>query len=131
MSLSDPIADMLTRIRNGCRARHEVVSFPGSRLKRSIVDILKTEGFIKDYYLTRKDDKSNIEVELKYHNARPVITQLERVSKPGLRCYVPVRDLRPTRNNMGISIVSTSKGVMTGRRAIQMRVGGEIICRVW
>lgn len=131
MSLSDPIADMLTRIRNASRAGHERVNFPGSRLKVAILDILKTEGFIIDYTAKVESRKSDIEVKLKYSNKRPVIQQLERVSKPGRRFYMKSTELRPVRNNMGLSIVSTSHGVMTGRKARKMNLGGEVICRVW
>jgi len=132
MSLSDPIADMLTRIRNASRARHESVEFPGSRIKLAILDILKTEGFIDNFTLRKESNKSDIEVRLKYlGNKRPVISQLERVSVPGRRSYVQARDLLPVRNNMGIAIVSTSKGVMTGRKAKKMNLGGEVLCRVW
>lgn len=132
MSLSDPIADMLTRIRNASRARHEIVMFPGSKLKVSILDILKREGFIENFSLKKERTKQDIEVRLKYLNNRePVIRELERVSSPGRRHYVQAKDLRPVRNNMGIAIVSTSQGVMTGRRARKMNIGGEVICRVW
>ena len=132
MSLTDPIADMLTRIRNASRAKHEMVRFPGSRLKMAILDILKTEGYIENFYLKKENKKSNIEVRLKYAEGKePVIRQLERVSKPGRRSYLSADELRPVRNNMGISIVSTSRGVMTGRKAKKLNVGGEVICQVW
>ncbi|MCB1309650.1 MAG: 30S ribosomal protein S8 [Leptospiraceae bacterium] len=131
MSLSDPIADMLTRIRNASRARHEKAAFPGSRLKIAILDILKTEGFITDYSVKSEDKKQSVEVKLKYLNKRPVINQLERVSSPGRRLYLNARDLKPVRNNIGIAIVSTSKGVMTGRAAKKLNLGGEVLCQVW
>ncbi|MCB1167699.1 MAG: 30S ribosomal protein S8 [Leptospiraceae bacterium] len=131
MSLSDPIADMLTRIRNASRAGHPRVSFAGSNLKESIVAILKNEGFIANYEVKKEDNKSNIEVELKYVNKAPVIKEIERVSKPGRRIYSKSQDMRPVRNNMGIAILSTSHGVMTGRKAKKMNVGGEILLRVW
>ena len=132
MSLSDPIADMLTRIRNASSARHELVSFPGSKLKVAILDILKTEGYIENFTLKKENKKSDIEVKLKYIQGRqPVIRQLERISKPGRRYYVNAPELRPVRNNMGIAIVSTSRGVMTGRKAKKLNVGGELICEVW
>ncbi len=131
MSLSDPIADMLTRIRNASRAGHETVVFPGSRLKVAILDILKKEGFVEDYKEKKEASKTDIEVKLRYYNKKPVIRQLERVSKPGRRYYVKAKDLRPVRNNMGIAIVSTPSGVMTGRKARSLNVGGEIICKVW
>ena len=131
MSLSDPIADMLTRIRNASRAGHPRVSFAGSNLKESIVAILKNEGFIANYEVKKEDNKSNIEVELKYVDKAPVIKEIERVSKPGRRIYSKSQDMRPLRNNMGIAILSTSHGVMTGRKAKKMNVGGEILLRVW
>lgn len=131
MSLSDPIADMLTRIRNASRAGHPRVSFAGSNLKESIVAILKNEGFIANYEVKKEDNKSNIEVELKYINKAPVIREIERVSKPGRRIYSKSQEMRPVRNNMGIAILSTSRGVMTGRKAKKLNVGGEILLRVW
>lgn len=131
MSLSDPIADMMTCIRNASRARHPMTTFPGSRLKEAILDILKAEGFIADYAVRNENNKSNIDVTLKYQGRKPVITQLQRVSRPGRRHYVNARDLRPVRNNMGIAIVSTSHGVMTGRKANKLNLGGEVICQVW
>jgi len=131
MSMSDPIADMLTRIRNASRAGHPRVSFPGSRMKEAILRILKTEGFIEDYSVNAQGQKKSIEVQLKYHDKQPVIRQVERVSTPGRRNYIKVEELRPVRNNMGLAIVSTSHGVMTGRRARKLNVGGELLCRVW
>jgi small subunit ribosomal protein S8 len=131
MSLNDPIADMLTRIRNASRAGHATVSFQGSRLKKDILEILKSEGFIEEYSEKNNNGKSDIEVKLKYFNKKSVITQVERVSKPGLRYYIKAKDLFPIRNNIGISVVSTPKGVMTGGKAKRMNVGGEVICRVW
>lgn len=131
MSLSDPIADMLTRIRNASRAGHSTVVFPGSRLKVAILNILKSEGFIEDFEMKEENRKTDIEVKLKYYERKPVIRQLVRVSTPGRRHYIKSKELAPVRNNMGISIVSTPKGVMTGRKAKSLNVGGEVICRVW
>jgi small subunit ribosomal protein S8 len=131
MSMSDSIADMLTRIRNASRAGHPKVAFPGSKLKESILEILKVEGYIQDFQVKRQSSKTDIEVELKYQNKKPVIKQLERVSRPGRRSYTSAAELRPVRNNMGIAIVSTPRGVMTGRKAKRLNVGGEILCRVW
>ena len=131
MSQSDPIADMMTRIRNASRANHPDAKFPGSKLKAAILDILKTEGFIKDYKISKENNKTFIDVELKYKSKKPVINQLERVSRPGRRLYVSADMLGPVRNNMGISIVSTSQGLMTGRKASKLNIGGEVICRVW
>jgi len=131
MSLNDPIADMLTRIRNASKAGHVSVSFPGSRLKTAILDIFKIEGFIDDYAVKKTGNKTDIDVKLRYYNKMPVIRQMERVSTPGRRYYIAANELRPVRNNIGISVVSTSKGVMTGRKAKKLNIGGEIICRVW
>lgn len=131
MSITDPIADMLTRIRNASRARKSHVVVPGSRLKISILDILKKEGFIENYSVKRESKKTDIEIRLKYFEKEPVIQELERVSRPGRRYYVQAKDLRPVRNNLGIAIVSTSGGVMSSRKARSMNMGGEVICRVW
>lgn len=131
MSLSDPIADMLTRIRNASRAGHPQVTFPASKLKVAILDILKGEGFIAAYSSKTEKRISDIEVKLKYTGKTPVIRQLERVSRPGRRLYSNADELKPVRNNMGIAIVSTSQGVMTGRKAKKLNIGGEVICRVW
>lgn len=131
MSLSDPIADMMTRIRNASLARHPGTAFPGSKMKQSILGILKNEGFIADYNVKSENNKSTIEVQLKYKNKKPVISQLKRISTPGRRHYVKADDLRPVRNNIGIAIVSTSKGLMTGRKANKLKLGGEVVCQVW
>ncbi|MCR9142364.1 MAG: 30S ribosomal protein S8 [bacterium] len=131
MSLSDPIADMLTRIRNASRAGHPQVTFPASKLKVAILDILKGEGFIAEYSSKSEKRLSDIEVKLKYTGKTPVIRQLERVSRPGRRLYTNAGELQPVRNNMGIAIVSTSQGVMTGRKAKKLNIGGEVLCRVW
>lgn len=131
MSLSDPIADMLTRIRNASRAGHDSVEFPSSKLKVAILEILKKEGFVEDFKEKSEGSKSDIEVKLKYYNKKPVIRQVERVSTPGRRHYVKAKDLHQVRNNMGIAIVSTSSGVMTGRQARSLKMGGEVICKVW
>lgn len=131
MSLSDPIADMLTRIRNAARSGKRKVTAPGSRIKSSILEIMEKEGFIEEYKEVQNNNKSDLEIFLKYSDKKPVIKELERVSRPGRRYYVKAEDLRPVRNNMGIAIVSTSHGVMTGRKAKSMNLGGEILCRIW
>lgn len=131
MSLSDPIADMLTRLRNASRAGHPHVDFPGSRAKVAILEILKKEGFIEDFVVKKENNKADVAVKLKYAGREPVIRQLERVSRPGRRYYVSAEELRPVRNNIGIAIISTSQGVMTGRKAKKLNIGGEMICRVW
>lgn len=131
MSLSDPIGDMLTRIRNASRAGHPSVTFPGSKLKQSILSILKNEGFISDFSEKTENNKSTLQVQLKYQKKIPVIKQIQRVSTPGRRVFSGGSELKPVRNNMGIAIVSTSHGVMTGRKAKKMNVGGEILLQVW
>jgi len=132
---SDPIADMLTRIRNGLLAGHTTVKIPNSRLKQEIARILKEEGYIVDWRLGDETPFSMINVELKYfgdrRHRRPVITGLERVSRPGRRVYSGRRDLPWVLSGMGIAIVSTSQGVMTAEEARRRGVGGEVLCKVW
>ena len=134
MSTIDPIADMLTRIRNGCMARHPQVAMPNSKVREAIARILKEEGFVQDYEVLPGKIVSTLLVHLKYtreRHPRPVITNLERVSKPGRRAYYQKQDIPWVRSGLGISIVSTSKGVMTGRQARRLGVGGEVLCNVW
>ncbi len=132
MSLSDPIADMLTRIRNACQNRSASVRMPSSKQKIAVLNILKKEGYISSYRVEKKDNKADVEVNLKYYDRlKPVIKKIIRISRPGLRNYIQARGLRPVRNNLGISIISTSQGVMTGRKAKNLNLGGEIICKVW
>lgn len=133
MSMNDPIADMLTRIRNACMQRHTSVSIPKSKLKVAIADILKQEGFIKDYKIeTGEKSFEDIVVDLKYTPDRqPVITGLKRVSRPGLRIYSKHQDIPRVRGGMGLSIISTPKGVMSGYEAYRQNIGGEVICYVW
>ena len=137
MSVTDPIADMLTRIRNGMMAGHPSVAMPSSNLKASIAKILKEEGFINSYEVA--DDPSVgykiLRIRLKYvgerRQRRPVITGLERVSRPGRRVYTGKQDIPWVLSGMGVAILTTPKGVMTGQRARQLGVGGEILCKVW
>src|SRR5690242_12491512 len=132
MSFTDPIGDMLTRIRNASRARHEKVLIPASRLKMRIAEVLKDEGFIKDYVLHEDATQGAITVVLKYTSDRePAISDIKRVSKPGLRRYVPTESIPRVLNGMGIAILSTSKGVLVDREARKQKVGGELICTVW
>jgi small subunit ribosomal protein S8 len=132
MSFTDPIADMLTRIRNASSARHEKVLVPASRLKTRIADVLKEEGFIKDYVLHQDGAQGAITILLKYGPDRePAISEIKRVSKPGLRRYVPTDSIPRVLNGMGIAILSTSKGVLADREARTQKVGGELICTVW
>ncbi len=132
MNLSDPIADMLTRIRNASAARHESVSVPASRMKASIAQILKDEGFIRDFQVVEEAPRRTLNITLRYDDKRtPVVTGLKRVSKPGLRVYVPSAKIPRVYGGMGIAILSTPKGVMTGTDAWRQRVGGEVLCYVW
>jgi small subunit ribosomal protein S8 len=132
MSTSDPIADMLTRIRNAISAKLPRVDVPGSKLKLALAEILRTEGFIRGYKLFDNNKKKNIRIYLKYTQEQiPVINGLKRISKPGRRIYQEVSDIKPIFNNIGISILSTSKGVMTGKNAVQAKVGGEVIAHIW
>jgi len=132
MAMSDPIADMLTRIRNGLRAGQEHVFIPASRMKEDICRVLQTEGYIDDFTVAGDPPHKTIRVALRYtENGEPVISKLERVSKPSLRVYVKSRDIQQVRSGLGISIVSTSQGLMTGKQAYRKRVGGEVLCEVW
>jgi small subunit ribosomal protein S8 len=134
MSMSDPVADFLTRIRNACMARHSQVVVPSSRLKVAIVRILKEEGFIQDYEVTSDHPQPMLRVWLKYISGRQgasVIRGLKRVSKPGRRVYKGRGELPWVQSGLGIAIVSTPKGVMTGSQARRAQVGGEVLCYVW
>jgi small subunit ribosomal protein S8 len=130
--MTDPIADMLTRIRNGARARKERVEIPGSRLKTQIAELLKKEGFIRDYTVKSDGARTTLVVQLKYTpDGEPVIRHIERVSKPGRRIYAPVEELRPIKRGLGTAIVSTSQGLLPDRECRKRRIGGEVICIVW
>jgi small subunit ribosomal protein S8 len=133
MSFTDPIGDMLTRVRNASSARHEKVLVPASNLKARIAEVLKAEGFILDFVLHKDDSHQGaITILLKYGQDRePAISDIKRVSKPGLRRYVPTDDIPRVLNGMGIAILSTSKGIMADREARKQKVGGELICTVW
>ncbi len=131
MTVSDPIADMLNRIRNAIMVRHESVQVPASKLKIAIAKILKEEGFIHDYELLKNKQQRIIKIRLKYSDKNnPVITALEMVSKPGLRVYVERTEIPRVRGGLGIAIISTSKGVMTGQHAWRQGIGGELLCYV-
>jgi small subunit ribosomal protein S8 len=130
MSMSDPIADMLTRIRNAQLAEKLSVAMPSSRVKASIAQVLKDEGYIDDFKVSEADGKSVIEIALKYYAGAPVIEKIERVSRPGLRIYKGRDDIPKIMNGLGIAIVSTSKGVMTDRKARATGIGGEVLCIV-
>ncbi|MBI2868280.1 MAG: 30S ribosomal protein S8 [Chloroflexi bacterium] len=131
MVVSDPIADMLTRIRNGIMARHDQVMVPASRIKLSIAKILKDEGYIKDYDIVKDKTDRQIKVVLKYTEAQSAISGLERVSKPGLRVYVGREEIPRVYGGLGVAVMSTSKGVRTGQQAWKLGVGGELICYIW
>ncbi len=133
MSINDPIGDMLTRIRNACMARHTTVSMPASKMKIAIADILKREGFIRDYTVIDEGKPSKtISITLKYMpDRRPAITGLRRVSKPGLRIYTKRADIPRVRGGLGLSILSTPKGVLADHEAWRERVGGEVLCYIW
>lgn len=132
MTVNDPIADMLTRIRNAVMVRHDSVLVPSSKMKLAIASILKDEGFISDYEVVRGKSHREIKILLKYQDRNePVITGLERVSKPGLRIYVQKKEIPRVYNGLGIAVMSTPDGVMTGRQAWQRGVGGELLCYVW
>ena len=130
MSMTDPISDMLTRIRNAQLIGHAEVSMPASHLKASIAQVLKDEGYIEDFALREKGTKKELAIGLKYYAGRPVIERLERVSKPGLRVYKSRDDIPRVMNGLGVAILSTSRGVMTDRKARADGVGGEILCIV-
>lgn len=132
MSMSDPIADMLTRIRNGHHARKNVVKTPASNLRMSVLDVLEKEGYIRGYSRTDYDGgKSELDIELKYFEGKPVIRSIDRISRPGRRVYSSARDLPKIRRGLGISIVSTPKGVMSDAEARAANVGGEVLCKVF
>lgn len=130
--ISDPIADMLTRIRNGINARHMRVPMPLSKVKIRIAEVLKEEGFIESYDIDRKPTHSKLTVQLRYDtNREPLITGLKRISRPGLRQYVRSDAIPTVRNGLGVAIVSTSQGVLSDREARRRNLGGELLCAVW
>ena len=132
MTVTDPIADMLTRIRNAIMARHDSVLMPASRMKLAITRILKNEGFINDYEVVRDKPHRVIKIYLKYDDKnQPVLSGLERVSKPGLRVYTGRKEIPRAYGGLGIAIISTAKGVMTGQQAWRRGIGGELLCYVW
>ena len=132
MSMTDPIADLLTRIRNATKEKHEKLEVPASRVKANIVRVLKEEGFIKNFRLMREEGRPVIKVYLKYaDNGSSVIQGIRRVSRPGLRRYAGYQKMPKPLSGAGIAIVSTSRGVTTGQKAFVQKVGGEILCEVW
>jgi small subunit ribosomal protein S8 len=132
MNISDPIADMLTRIRNGIQARHTQVEMPSSKMKVGIAEILKNEGFIKDYEVTKDVPQPTLRVSLKYTTERqPVVSTIKRLSRPGLRRYTKRGDIPIVLGGMGLVIMSTPKGLMSGKEAYKRNLGGELVCEVW
>ena len=132
MNMTDPVADMLTRIRNAVQARHDMVLLPASKLKVAIAGILKEQGYIEDIEVLRDSPQGHIKIRLRYLDRKqPVISGLQRVSKPGLRVYTQRQQIPRVYGGLGIAILSTPKGVMTGQQAWRQQVGGEILCYVW
>ncbi|MCL4267555.1 MAG: 30S ribosomal protein S8 [Anaerolineae bacterium] len=135
MSMSDPIADMLTRMRNAMMRQHQTVSVPHSKVKEAMAQVLKEEGYIEDFQVLPEKPQAIILVKLKYvggrRERRPVITGLERVSRPGRRLYVGKKEIPWVLSGMGIAVMTTSQGIMTGQKARQLGLGGEVLCKVW
>jgi len=131
MNLTDPISDMLTRIRNACSAGHRRVDIPASKVKTEVARLLLENSYIQDYKLLADEGRGTLRLYLKYHNDLPVIRELKRVSTPGLRRYVKCRELPRVRNGLGMAIVSTPRGLMTDREARSANVGGELLALVW
>ena len=132
MVMSDPVADMLNRIRNATKAKFKSVDIPGSNLKTEIAKVLKNEGFIKNFKFIEDDKQGTLRIFLKYGKGQTdIISGLERISKPSRRIYLNSKEIKPVLNGMGIAIISTSKGVMTGAQARRENIGGEILCQVW
>jgi small subunit ribosomal protein S8 len=132
MALSDPIADMLTRIRNAGKAKFNSVDIPGSKLKTELAKVLKAEGYIRNYKFIKDGKQGILRVYLKYDDAQAhSVLELHRISKPSKRIYIRAKDVKPVYSGMGIAILSTSKGIMTDKRARKENIGGEVICTVW
>ena len=131
MVMTDPIADMLTRIRNAITAKKETVEIPASNMKKAIADILLSEGYVKDVKIVEDGYNGKIAITLKYSDKKSVITGLKRISKPGLRTYSGVEDMPKVLNGLGTVILSTNKGILTGKQAKAAGVGGEVLCYVW
>lgn len=132
MAVNDPVGDLITRIRNASMRNKSKVSSPSSKLRVNLLDVLKTEGYIRGYStVEHKDGRNEVEIELKYFDGAPVIREISRVSKPGRRVYVSVKNLPRVNNGLGISILSTPKGVMADHAALDANVGGEILCTVF
>ena len=131
MPMNDPLGDLLSRIRNAQMRNKSKVSSPNSKLRESVLEVLKTEGYIRGYAVVEREGRSEIEIELKYFDGEPVIREIERISKPGRRVYTSVQNLPRINNGLGVAIVSTPKGVMADHDARDANVGGEVLCTVF
>lgn len=131
MNMTDPIADMLTRVRNAVRAKHTRVQIPASKMKLGIARVLKEEGYIKDIEVLKDNPQGTLRLTLRYVDKQPVLNQLKRVSKPGLRVYTRQANIPKVRGGLGVAILSTPQGLMTGTNAYKQGIGGEVICYVW
>jgi len=135
MSMSDPMADMLTRMRNAMMRQHQTVSVPHSNIKESVAQVLKEEGYIEDFQVLPEKPRAIIQIKLKYvggrRERRSVITGLERVSRPGRRVYVGKQEIPWVLSGMGVAVLTTSKGIMTGQKARRLGLGGEVLCKIW
>jgi len=129
--VTDPIADLLTRVRNAAMARHDSVSIPASKMKIAVAKILKDEGFISDFSIVKSEPQRMIKITLKYIDKQPAFIGLERVSKPGLRIYSGKKEIPRVYGGLGIAVISTSKGLMTGQEAWKKNIGGEVLCYIW
>ena len=129
--VTDPIADLLTRVRNAAMARHDSVSIPASKMKIAVAKILKDEGFISDFTIVKGEPQRTIKITLKYIDKQPAFIGLERVSKPGLRIYSGKKEIPRVYGGLGIAVISTSKGLMTGQEAWKKNIGGEVLCYIW
>ena len=131
MTMTDPISDLLTRIRNGQQVKKASITCPSSNIKLAILKVMKEEGYIRDFNLSEDTKGKVIQISLKYFHGEPVIKEILRISKPGLRVYSSVKNMPVYKNNMGVSIISTSRGVMTNFKAKEINIGGEVICRIY
>jgi small subunit ribosomal protein S8 len=131
MTMTDPISDLLTRIRNGQQVKKAKINCPSSKMKVAILKVLKGEGYIRDYQVIEDEIGKQLEISLKYFDGNPAIKEITRISKPGMRVYSAIKNLQSFKNNMGVSILSTSKGVMTNFSAKDLNIGGEVLCKVY
>jgi small subunit ribosomal protein S8 len=129
--MTDPISDLLTRIRNGQQVKKAKVNCPSSKMKIAILKVLKSEGYIREFEVTEDEKGKQLEISLKYFDGQPAIKEITRISKPGMRVYSSIKSMPSFKNNMGVSILSTSKGVMTNFSAKDVNIGGEVLCKVY